>query len=413
MSMPFYVSPEQVMKDRADYARKGIARGRSLVALSAPTASSSSPRTRRARCTRSARSTTASRSPPSASTTSSRCCASPASARPTSRATRTHAKTSNARSLANAYAQTLGQVFTHEMKPYEVEILVAEVGATPADDELFHILYDGTVMDEEGFTVLGGQRRHDHRGARARSAKRAWTLAAAIRLGAKVLTEARRPRSAPTSSRSRCSTAHTPDARSAASRARARARARRLKRSPSAGSWATSARRNARARAERRAITSDTDPHGQPARRRASAAASPTRRARPSPRRPRRRASQRASSSWSSGTYRSTRAMSRTVSRRARRGRRGAGVDVLSSAAGLPAAAARKASETEGRGSAAPACADRSHQGARAAGHRLGPAESEGDTRGTRNTAQQAVHRCERCSRAWCAGGRRPPPGSA
>ena len=63
----------------------------------------------------------------------------------------------NARSLANAYAQTLGQVFTHEMKPYEVEILVAQVGREPDADELFHILYDGTVMDEEGFTVLGGQ----------------------------------------------------------------------------------------------------------------------------------------------------------------------------------------------------------------------------------------------------------------
>ena len=59
--------------------------------------------------------------------------------------------------MANAYAQTLGQVFTHEMKPYEVEILVAQVGAGPDDDELFHILYDGTVMDEEGCTVLGGQ----------------------------------------------------------------------------------------------------------------------------------------------------------------------------------------------------------------------------------------------------------------
>ena len=61
-----------------------------------------------------------------------------------------------ARSLANSYAQMLGQVFTHEMKPLEVEILVAEVGLMPDDDRLFHILYDGTVMDEEGFSVLGG-----------------------------------------------------------------------------------------------------------------------------------------------------------------------------------------------------------------------------------------------------------------
>ena len=63
----------------------------------------------------------------------------------------------NARSLADAYGQTLGQVFTHEMKPYEVEILLAQVGATQESDELYHITYDGTVMDEQGGTVLGGQ----------------------------------------------------------------------------------------------------------------------------------------------------------------------------------------------------------------------------------------------------------------
>jgi proteasome alpha subunit len=51
----------------------------------------------------------------------------------------------------------IGDVFTHEVKPMEVEILVAEVGATPSDDRLFHILYDGTVVDENGFTVLGGE----------------------------------------------------------------------------------------------------------------------------------------------------------------------------------------------------------------------------------------------------------------
>src|SRR5205814_1229516 len=61
----------------------------------------------------------------------------------------------DARSLANAYAQTLGQVFTHEMKPMEVEILVAEVAAEPAGDQLFHILYDGTVVDEEQLAGRG------------------------------------------------------------------------------------------------------------------------------------------------------------------------------------------------------------------------------------------------------------------
>ena len=93
----------------------------------------------------------------------------------------------NAGGLANAYAQTLGQVFTHEMKPYEVEILVASVGATEDEpDQLFHILYDGTVMDEQGFTVLGGEAdRIADALAEAYAADAG--LADAVKLGAKVL----------------------------------------------------------------------------------------------------------------------------------------------------------------------------------------------------------------------------------
>jgi len=63
----------------------------------------------------------------------------------------------DARSLANAYAQTLHQIFTHEMKPMEVEILVAEVGLEPDGDVLFRIRYDGFVIDEEGHAVIGGE----------------------------------------------------------------------------------------------------------------------------------------------------------------------------------------------------------------------------------------------------------------
>jgi proteasome alpha subunit len=62
----------------------------------------------------------------------------------------------DAQSLANAYAQMLGDVFTHEIKPMEVEIVVAELGMEPGGDRLFHIFYDGTVVDEDNFTVLGG-----------------------------------------------------------------------------------------------------------------------------------------------------------------------------------------------------------------------------------------------------------------
>ena len=69
MTMPYYVAPEQVMKDRAEYAQKGIARGRSLIATTYDLGSSSWPTTRHGHCTRSARSTTGSPSPGWASTT--------------------------------------------------------------------------------------------------------------------------------------------------------------------------------------------------------------------------------------------------------------------------------------------------------------------------------------------------------
>ncbi len=62
-----------------------------------------------------------------------------------------------ARGLANWYAQLLGTIFTESQKPYEVEIVVAEVGKTADDDELYRITFDGSVTDEHGFVVMGGQ----------------------------------------------------------------------------------------------------------------------------------------------------------------------------------------------------------------------------------------------------------------
>lgn len=156
MSMPFYVAPEQLMKDKADYARKGIARGRSLTAMvciegiliCAENPSNTLHKVAeiydriafagvgrfnefdRLRI---------------------------AGVRHADLKGYSYSREDvEARSLANAYAQILGEVFTHELKPMEVEILVAEVGASRGDDQLFHILYDGTVMDERRFVVLGG-----------------------------------------------------------------------------------------------------------------------------------------------------------------------------------------------------------------------------------------------------------------
>jgi proteasome alpha subunit len=157
MSMPFYVAPEQVMKDRADYARKGIARGRSLVAvvyadgiLVAAENPSSTLRKVSEIYDRIAFAGVGKYNEFDQLRI--------AGVRAADLKGYAYSREDvDARSLANNYASILGQVFTHEMKPMEVEILVAEVGAAPGDDQLFHILYDGTVMDEDAFTVLGGE----------------------------------------------------------------------------------------------------------------------------------------------------------------------------------------------------------------------------------------------------------------
>jgi proteasome alpha subunit len=62
-----------------------------------------------------------------------------------------------ARALANAYSATLGAIFTEQTKPFEVELCVAEVADTPADDELYRLTYDGSVGDEPGYVAMGGQ----------------------------------------------------------------------------------------------------------------------------------------------------------------------------------------------------------------------------------------------------------------
>jgi proteasome alpha subunit len=157
MTMPFYVAPEQFMKDKADFARKNIARGRPLVA----TVYSGGVLI----C-----SENSSRSLHKVSEIYDRIAFAGVGKYNEFDQLRVsgvqHADLKgyqfsredvDARSLANLYARYMGNVFTHEMKPLEVEILVAEVGPRVGDDQLFHILYDGTVVDEDRFTALGGE----------------------------------------------------------------------------------------------------------------------------------------------------------------------------------------------------------------------------------------------------------------
>jgi proteasome alpha subunit len=180
MSMPFYVAPEQVMKDRADYARKNIGRGRPLVAAvydDGVLLAAENP----------------SRNLHKISEIYDRIAFAGVGKYSEYDQLRQagvrHADTKgylysredvDARSLANAYGQTLGQVFTHEMKPLEVEILVAEVGMRPGEDQLFHVLYDGAVYDEDNFSVLGGEA--DAISERMKTAfTDGWDLATALR----------------------------------------------------------------------------------------------------------------------------------------------------------------------------------------------------------------------------------------
>ncbi|MGC9963462.1 MAG: proteasome subunit alpha [Acidimicrobiales bacterium] len=180
MTMPYYVAPEQVMKDRAEYAQKGIARGRSLVAAlygNGVLIVAENP----------------SRTLHKISEIYDRVAFAGAGRYNEFDQLRVagvrHADTKgyaysredvDARSLANLYAQFLGQVFTHEMKPLEVEILVAELDANGDDHQLYHIAYDGTVVDEVDFTVLGGDSAtaNDRLSASYRTG---WPLAEAVR----------------------------------------------------------------------------------------------------------------------------------------------------------------------------------------------------------------------------------------
>jgi proteasome alpha subunit len=157
MAMPFYVAPEQLMKDRSDYAQKGIARGKPVVALEYADGIlfiADNPSTHLYKI-------------------------SELYDRIAFAAVGKYSEFENlrisgvrladlrgysygredvtAKSIANAYSQGLANIFTQEMKPYEVELLVAQVGDRPEDNEMFHILYDGSVTDEDGFVAMGGQ----------------------------------------------------------------------------------------------------------------------------------------------------------------------------------------------------------------------------------------------------------------
>ena len=157
MSMPFYVSPEQLMKDRADFARKGIARGRSVVAVQYADGM-----------------LFVSENPSQALHKVSEIYDRIAFAAVGSynefenlriagvrladmRGYSYDRRDVTGRGLANAYAQTLGTIFSSGgEKPYEVELFVAEIGDNPEDDQIYRLTYDGQVADVHDYAVMGG-----------------------------------------------------------------------------------------------------------------------------------------------------------------------------------------------------------------------------------------------------------------
>lgn len=156
MALPFYVSPEQMMQDKAEYARKGIARGKSIVAIEYDGGIA-----------------LVAENPSSSLSKISEIYDQIAFA-----GVGKYGEFENLRkvgiryadvkgysysrqdvtgkSLANAYSQAIGQIFTQEMKPLEVEILVVEVGDEPSGNAMYHMLYDGTISDHRRFVVIGG-----------------------------------------------------------------------------------------------------------------------------------------------------------------------------------------------------------------------------------------------------------------
>lgn len=155
MTIPFYVPPEQLVKDRADFAKKGVGRGRPIIVLQLDIGilligENSSPSLRKigeiydriafAGVGRFNEFETLR----------------VAGVRYADLKGFSYARGDvTGKSLANAYSQTLGQIFSHEVKPYEVDVIVAELGVDVGSDKLFRVQFDGTLRDAERFTVLG------------------------------------------------------------------------------------------------------------------------------------------------------------------------------------------------------------------------------------------------------------------
>jgi proteasome alpha subunit len=187
MPMPYYVSPEQMMQDKAEYARKGIAKGRSIIAMEY------------------ADGILLTADNPSASlhkvseiydTIAFAGAGKYSEFENLRKAGIRHADLKGfmysredvtARSLANGYSQSIGTVFSQEMKPLEVEILVVQVGINSHPNEIYRISFDGSIIDEKNFAVIGGKSEAVQAVLKEKSPSQAPSLEAALNLSVSAL----------------------------------------------------------------------------------------------------------------------------------------------------------------------------------------------------------------------------------
>ncbi len=188
MPLPYYVSPEQMMKDKAEYARKGISRGRSIVTLEFADGIllvAENPSTLLHKISEIYDRIAFAGVGKYNEFENLRILGirhSDVKGYSYSRGDVT------AKALANAYSQALGSIFTQDIKPFEVEVLVAEVGdGNGLRSEMYHILYDGTIEDERNYAAMGGQAEELRRFLKDHH-REGMTLAEALQLAVRALT---------------------------------------------------------------------------------------------------------------------------------------------------------------------------------------------------------------------------------
>ena len=187
MPLPYYVSPEQMMKDKAEYARKGIARGKAIVAIEyrdGVLLVAENPSTLLHKISEIYDRIAFAGVGKYNEFENLRV----AGVRLADVKGYSYSRGDvSAKSLANAYSQALGNIFTQDIKPFEVEVLVVEVGVdNGAKNEIYHILYDGTIEDEKNYAAMGGQSDEIRRYLKD-NFQEGLDFAAALRLGVRAL----------------------------------------------------------------------------------------------------------------------------------------------------------------------------------------------------------------------------------